>query len=145
MVNGYYDNWDKNAPVMVVYIFSQSQSSCVVPQKTNDQICQKNYGLNSNWDGTKTNDGRLQCSCQSGYQWNQGQSSCVVMPKPKITPESSVMKKDSKSSERTNQQSSLNSSISNNDKSGNSSSIFSDEADSIYKDRHYHNWRKIRT
>ncbi len=49
-----------------------------VPTKTNDQACQDTYGSNSNWDGTKTSDGQLNCGCQSGYEWNQNKTSCVV-------------------------------------------------------------------
>ena len=51
-----------------------------VSTKTNDQLCQDGYGQNSNWDGTKTSDGNLQCGCQSGYQWNDQQKQCVVIP-----------------------------------------------------------------
>lgn len=73
------------------------------------------------------------CSCNDGYVFNQNQSSCVIIPKPKITTESSSLKKDEKSSEKAYQQSSLNSSTRSKDKGGNSSSIFLDKADLIYE------------
>ena len=117
------------------YEGNDTQTECVaVSVKSSQQTCAENYGANSIWTGETNDKGGPICDCKAGYQWNQGQSSCVVIPKPKITPESSVMKKDSKFSERANQQSSLNSSVSNNDKSGNSSSIFLDKADLIYED-----------
>lgn len=166
------------------YQWNHERTQCVVvPIKTNDQICSDKFGQNSNWDGTKDDDGKLNCGCKSGYevdatqnecvavsvksnqqicaenyssngiwtgetndkggpicdckagyQWNQGQSSCVVIPKPKITTESSSLKKDGKSPEKADQQSSLNSSAHSKDKDGNSSLIFSDKADLIYKD-----------
>ena len=116
------------------YQFDITSGKCaIVPVKSSQQTCTESYGANSMWTGEKKDKNGPVCGCQYGYQWNQDRSSCVIL-NPKITPESSVMKKDSKSSERTNQQSSLNSSISNNDKSGNSSSIFLDKADLIYKD-----------
>lgn len=98
----------------------------VEPQKSLDQICQDKYGTNSNWDGLKIN-----CGCQSGYQFNQDQSSCVVAPtiapKPKIKSEikteSSLIKKENKSLEKTNQQNSVNSSVSDKTELGNSSSM----------------------
>ena len=142
-VEKYDENWDGfidtegrlQCSCKSGYQFDITSGKCaIVPVKSSQQTCTESYGANSMWTGEKNDKNGPVCGCQYGYQWNQDRSSCVVIPKPKITPESSVMKKDSKSSERTNQQSSLNSSISNNDKSGNSSSIFLDKADLIYKD-----------
>jgi hypothetical protein len=66
------------------YALSQKTGSCVivpvVPAKSNDQICQDSYGINSNWDGTKNDKGGLVCDCKTGYQWNEGQTQCVVIP-----------------------------------------------------------------
>lgn len=45
---------------------------------TNDQQCQNSYGANSKWDGSKTPEGKLNCSCGSGYTWNSSRTSCVV-------------------------------------------------------------------
>ena len=50
----------------------------VVPTKTNDQACSDTYGINSNWDGTKTSAGMLNCGCQNGYVWNTGKTSCIA-------------------------------------------------------------------
>ena len=52
----------------------------VAPVKTNDQICQDSYGVNSDWDGTKNDAGELVCDCKTGYQWNQGQTVCTTVP-----------------------------------------------------------------
>ncbi len=63
------------------YVWNAQRTNCIVapavPTKTNDQICQDNYGSNSNWDGTKSNAGGLNCGCKTGYQWNQGKTQCV--------------------------------------------------------------------
>jgi len=65
--------------------FNFDKTRCVVAPtvavKTNDQICQDNYGTNSNWDGTKNDQGSLNCVCQTGFQFNQGQTLCVVITK----------------------------------------------------------------
>ena len=37
------------------------------PLKTNDQICQDDFGINVSWDGTKNSDGTLNCQCFGGY------------------------------------------------------------------------------
>ena len=57
-----------------------SHNQIITLPKTNDQKCQGGYGLNSNWDGTKNEKDELICSCKSGYQWNSGQTQCVVTP-----------------------------------------------------------------
>ena len=63
------------------YMWTDQRTACVVaPVKTNDQICQDSYGLNSNWDGTKTSDGRLNCGCQVGYEWNTTRTACIYVP-----------------------------------------------------------------
>ena len=45
--------------------------------KSNDQICQNNYGLDSNWNGTKNDTGGLICDCKTGYEWNQERTACI--------------------------------------------------------------------
>ena len=52
----------------------------VVLPKTNNQICQSSFGVNSNWDGTKDSNGKLNCGCKTGYLWNDQAKSCVVAP-----------------------------------------------------------------
>lgn len=79
------------------YQASSDGSACVlvsnVPVKTNDQICQDNYGIKSNWDGTKNNAGGLSCGCQNGYQFNQGQTQCISIPKAETKTITPVIKK----------------------------------------------------
>ncbi len=55
-----------------------NQPSQISPVKTNDQICQGGFGINSNWDGTKDSSGRLNCGCQTGYAWSEQAKSCIV-------------------------------------------------------------------
>ena len=50
----------------------------IVKTKSNDQICQDSYGINSNWGGTKNNNGGLICGCKSGYLWNEQKTSCIM-------------------------------------------------------------------
>ena len=55
--------------------------STIVPKvKTNSQICKDNYGSHSYATGVKNSDGGPECDCQSGYQWNDGKTMCVVSP-----------------------------------------------------------------
>ncbi|KKR43391.1 hypothetical protein A2356_01120 [Candidatus Nomurabacteria bacterium RIFOXYB1_FULL_39_16] len=79
------------------YQANSDGSECVlvsnVPVKTNDQICQDNFGLKSNWDGTKNNAGGLSCGCQNGYQFNQGQTQCISIPKAETKTIAPVIKK----------------------------------------------------
>lgn len=67
------------------YVWNEQETGCiiasVIPVKTNDQICQDSYGLNSSWGGTKNDGGGLVCDCRAGYQWNEGQTQCIVIPK----------------------------------------------------------------
>lgn len=64
-----------------------SGSSCVLQQSnyyapsysnSNNQTCQLYYGVDSYWDGTKTNTGSLNCGCQAGYSWNSTKTGCVL-------------------------------------------------------------------
>lgn len=57
----------------------------IVKPKSNDQICQSSYGVNSNWNGTKNDKGGLVCDCKGGYQWNQGQTGCILIPSKVIS------------------------------------------------------------
>lgn len=53
-----------------------------VPVKTNGQICQDSFGINSIWDGTKNNDGTVNCQCKIGYAWNSGKTACEIVVNP---------------------------------------------------------------
>jgi hypothetical protein len=66
----------------------------VAPVKTNNQICQDNYGPNSIWTNTLNSSGGLMCDCASGYQFNQGQTQCIPVPVAKISNESKVTTSD---------------------------------------------------
>ena len=71
-----------------------SKTACVaIPTKTNNQICQDDFGVNVEWDGTKTSEGNLNCNCKSGYAWNTGRTACVVFvptTEKKVTPTCSI-------------------------------------------------------
>lgn len=62
------------------------------PTKTNNEACQTGYGANSNWSGTKDDEGKLICGCKTGYQLNEAQTQCISVPKtkPKETDEVSL-------------------------------------------------------
>ena len=66
------------------YTWNEQRTNCdiapIVPIKTNDQSCQDSYGSNSNWSGTKSSTGGLNCGCKSGYQWNQERTQCIIVP-----------------------------------------------------------------
>jgi hypothetical protein len=47
---------------------------------TNDQICQGQYGINSDYTGDNNSQGGLICGCSSGYTWNTGNTACVAVP-----------------------------------------------------------------
>jgi hypothetical protein len=65
------------------YQFNAARTRCdVIPAKTNEQVCQDDFGVNSSWDGTKTTDGRLNCACKIGYSLNDQRTSCVFVPAP---------------------------------------------------------------
>lgn len=54
---------------------------CVtIPAKSNNQICQDKYGLNSIWNGTLNDKGGLVCDCNNGYQWNTFKTQCNLTP-----------------------------------------------------------------
>lgn len=69
------------------YQLNDARTRCdAVPVKTNDQVCQDSFGSNSNWDGTKTSDGQLNCACKIGFTWNAERTSCVFVPAPSSAP-----------------------------------------------------------
>ncbi len=65
-------------------LLARQKAEAVAPTKTNDQICQDEYGKNSIWGGDKNNEGGLICDCKVGYQFNSNSTVCVLTPK--ITP-----------------------------------------------------------
>lgn len=66
------------------YQVNSAKNACVLsPIKTNIEICQDSFGPNTNWDGTKTNDGQLNCTCNSGYKFNGTPKKCVIIPEIK--------------------------------------------------------------
>src|SRR3989344_7757116 len=50
------------------------------PAKSNNQICLDYYGSRSAWDGTLNAQSGPNCQCQSGYQWNANQTTCIAIP-----------------------------------------------------------------
>jgi len=46
---------------------------------SNDQICQNQYGANSDYTGNNSQGGLI-CGCGSGYTWNVGDTACVALP-----------------------------------------------------------------
>jgi hypothetical protein len=69
----------------VGYQINSTKDACIPipPVKTNDQICQYVLGVNSYWDGTKTNNGFSGCLCGTGYILDGTRSTgdrCVIAP-----------------------------------------------------------------
>ncbi len=62
------------------YQWNSNQSACVAVQETPQQVCQDNYGYNSEYSGQTNNQGGPVCQCQSGYVWNSAQTACVAPP-----------------------------------------------------------------
>ena len=84
------------------YVWNDQKTGCIIaplvpvktiaPIKSNDQICSDEYGLNSNWDGTKTDDGKINCGCKNGYLWDEQRTICIKKQE-KQTPSSPVVEK----------------------------------------------------
>ncbi len=66
------------------YQVNSTRTACVLPNNAlNNQTCINSYGAYSNWDGTKTATGLINCACQGGYDWNNSKSTCVaIVAKP---------------------------------------------------------------
>jgi hypothetical protein len=63
------------------YTPAYSNVATVVPalsSLSNDQYCQNSYGSGSKWDGTKTPEGKIICTCSKGNTWNSTRTACVV-------------------------------------------------------------------
>ncbi len=52
---------------------------CYTP-KTDQQICEEKFGVNSNYSGQKNQQGGALCDCKSGYTWNNINTACVAVP-----------------------------------------------------------------
>lgn len=63
----------------------ESDTPTVPKVKTDSQICKADYGSHSYATGNKTATGGPECDCQTGYIWNDGQTTCVVAPPPPKT------------------------------------------------------------
>jgi hypothetical protein len=58
------------------YTMNFLKNGCVSIDAQNTS-CSNANGANVIWNGTYTNDGRINCTCISGYQWSSSSSSCV--------------------------------------------------------------------
>lgn len=87
------------------YQASSDGSACVlvsnVPVKTNDQICNKDYGANSVWTNKLNDTGGPVCDCKIGYQFNKGQTQCISIPKTETKTIAPVTKKVSEAKKDT--------------------------------------------
>lgn len=65
------------------YEFNKNKTACVLtPIKTNDEICQESFGINSTWNGTKNSNETLNCQCKTGFMWSSDNSYCLKEIKP---------------------------------------------------------------
>src|SRR3989344_2069078 len=58
----------------------ESLNRASAPAKTDNQACNDAYP-NSLFTGESSDQGELICDCKTGYQWNQGQTMCISVPK----------------------------------------------------------------
>ena len=74
------------------YEWNSSQTSCILmPVKTNDEICQESFGLNS--QGIKDKNGGLSCNCKDGFTWKDATAditTCVAVEIPPLITTSPV-------------------------------------------------------
>ncbi|RJQ34124.1 hypothetical protein C4568_03235 [Candidatus Parcubacteria bacterium] len=60
------------------YTTNAKKDACVpVSKKTNDKVCQKEFGSKSLWDGTTNVDETLNCTCKKGYSFDSKGTKCV--------------------------------------------------------------------
>ena len=61
------------------YQWNSDQTACVViVQESNDQICQGQYGSNSQWSGQTNSSDEPTCDCQTGYTWDATGNACAT-------------------------------------------------------------------
>jgi hypothetical protein len=70
------------------YSANFTKDGCTSIQSQN-LSCSNTNGTNVIWDGTYTNEGRLNCTCIKGYQWNNQKASCVLPEVLGVTTETS--------------------------------------------------------
>lgn len=59
------------------YQVNSTKTACVLyATDTNTLACTNAYGANSIWDGTKTSDGKISCTCKVGARWNKTRTGC---------------------------------------------------------------------
>lgn len=75
LCNGVY--WSA-CPVDQKFVCPKSGDAICEISKTDQQVCETDYGPNSLYTGQKNSNGSLSCGCKSGYEWNKNQTSCVV-------------------------------------------------------------------
>lgn len=69
-----------SVPIVVPPPPVSAQTSVPTPPKSDNQICSDTYGVNSSYTGQRGTNGGPICGCNTGYQWNSGQTSCVAVP-----------------------------------------------------------------
>jgi hypothetical protein len=75
LCNGKY--WNPCPTGTTFYCPPTGDAQCKQPTKSNDQVCQDSFGLNANWNGTKNNNGDLNCGCTQGFTWNSNNTACI--------------------------------------------------------------------
>jgi len=69
-----------SVPIVVPPPPVSTQTSVPTLPKSDNQICSDTYGVNSSYTGQRGTNGGPICGCNTGYQWNSGQTSCVAVP-----------------------------------------------------------------
>jgi hypothetical protein len=80
---GYNQDGGPECGCIAGYTWNSSGTACTpippqAPQLTNQEICQRDFGPNSVWNGEINNSGALVCDCALGFEWNSSRNSCVV-------------------------------------------------------------------
>ena len=79
------------------YQWNEQNTSCVVAPvvslKTNDQICNEDYGVNSVWSNTLNDTGGPICDCKIGYEWDSEGTACMATTKTETKAPIPVIKK----------------------------------------------------
>ena len=55
--------------------------SVSVPPKSNNETCKGGYGPQSFWTGRILENESIECGCENGYQFNDNNTRCVLVPK----------------------------------------------------------------
>ena len=69
-----------------------NEGNKVALPKSNNEVCKDGYGPQGVWTGRILENGSIECDCENGYQFNETNTRCVLVPKiVDIKPETSSL------------------------------------------------------